>query len=414
MNLFRQTFRQWWQIPRRASDQIKHRTVSFLELFYDLVYVVLIAEIAHALAAHVNGTGLFQFAFLFVAVWWAWLNGTMYHDLHGNDDIRTRVFTFMQMIAVAAMAVFAHDAWGETSTGFALSYALFLLILTFLWWRSGVHDEDHRPLSRPYSTAFLVSALLFIISVLLPRPWRFYLWEISLLISIILPAYIFTLGRKSPEIESQISYMLTVSPSAVERFGLFNIIVLGEVVVGVVRGVSVHHDLTWQVGGAGILGMLIAIGLWWVYFDFVSHRQPLTSFWAVISWLYLHLPLTISIAATGAAVLNMVEHAGEPLPSNVRWLLTGAIAVALVTIALLVQTLQVRDRMGPVVRWGSVVILAAGIVIGVLGASDLEKVPLLLSTVGLMLAPIVFGIWLWIKRVLADEASNEMNSPVTT
>jgi low temperature requirement protein LtrA len=73
-----------------------------LELFYDLVYVVLIAQLSHALAGHISLAGLAGFAFLFIIVWWAWLNGTTYHDLHGNNDIRTRVFTFTQMLCVVA------------------------------------------------------------------------------------------------------------------------------------------------------------------------------------------------------------------------------------------------------------------------------------------------------------------------
>ena len=95
MTELRRTFRQWWQIPRRVSDRPEERTISFLELFYDLVYVVLIAQIAHSLAGHVDLAGFGQFVFLFVLVWWAWLNGALYHDLHGNNDIRTRVFTGM-------------------------------------------------------------------------------------------------------------------------------------------------------------------------------------------------------------------------------------------------------------------------------------------------------------------------------
>jgi low temperature requirement protein LtrA len=91
----RTTFRLWWQPLRRLRDRESHRQVTFLELFYDLVYVVLIAELAHALSGHVDLVGLVGYAFLFVVVWWAWLNGTLYHDLHGNNDIRTRVFTFL-------------------------------------------------------------------------------------------------------------------------------------------------------------------------------------------------------------------------------------------------------------------------------------------------------------------------------
>ena len=137
------------------------RRVTFLELFYDLVYVVLIAELAHALSYQVDAAAVGKFAVLFFIVWWAWLNGTLYHELHGNNDIRTRVFTFLQMFAVAAMAVFAHNAIGKGSTGFALAYAAFQLILTYLWWRTGVHDPDHRPLSRPYVALFLLTTGLF-------------------------------------------------------------------------------------------------------------------------------------------------------------------------------------------------------------------------------------------------------------
>jgi len=39
--------------------------------------------------------GLASFALLFVIVWWSWLNGTNYHELHGNNDVSTRVFTFL-------------------------------------------------------------------------------------------------------------------------------------------------------------------------------------------------------------------------------------------------------------------------------------------------------------------------------
>jgi low temperature requirement protein LtrA len=231
-------------------------------LFYDLVYVVLIAELAHALSGHTDLAGLAGYAFLFVIVWWAWLNGTLYHDLHGNNDIRTPVFTFLQMFSVASMAVFAHSALGEGSAGFALFYAAFQLSLTYLWWRTGVRDPDHRPLSQPYVLAFLVTTLLFVVSVFVPAPWRFYLWGLAMLVSLLLPLVTMNLGRRDPNIQAQIDRTTDVSPSAVERFGLFTIIVLGEVVVAVVRGVAGHHHLSWLVGATAGLGMLVAIGLW--------------------------------------------------------------------------------------------------------------------------------------------------------
>ena len=108
------------------------------------------------------------------------------------------------MLSVVAMAFFAHDALGESSVGFALSYAAFQLILTYLWWRTGVYNPNHRPLSRPYSATFLLNTAVFVISVFVPTPWRFYLWGVAWLLSLLLPLYTFSLGKRHPRAQAEI------------------------------------------------------------------------------------------------------------------------------------------------------------------------------------------------------------------
>lgn len=103
----RSSLRNWFRPPRAHGEVIEDRTVSFLELFYDLVYVVLIAQLAHTLAVHVDWDGLRDFLVLFVLVWFAWLNGTMYHELHGGEDGRSRSYLFLQMGILAFLAVYA-------------------------------------------------------------------------------------------------------------------------------------------------------------------------------------------------------------------------------------------------------------------------------------------------------------------
>ena len=403
MASLRASVRRWWQPPKNIRDREEERSVTFLELFYDLVYVVLIAQLAHSLAEHVNLAGVGGYIFLFVIVWLAWLNGALYHDLHGNNDIRTRVFTFLQMFAVAAMAAFAHSALGEGSVGFALSFAAYLLVLTWLWWRTGVYDPNHRPLSQPYSLAFLISTLLFVGSVFVPVPWRFYLWGFALLLPLLIPVYSLVQGRNNPDIQAQIDIAFSTSPSAVERFGLFTIIVLGEVIIGVVNGVAGHHHLTWVVGIIAALGMLIAIGLRWVYFDFVSHHQPINTRPKTMGWIYLHFPLAMAIAAAGAAVLNIVEHAGEPLAPEVRWLLVGAVGLSLISTAVLMRSIQIPDKYFPLYRRGGIVTLICGMAILLLGLSDLNTIPLLVMVILFLLAPVLYGIAVWIKLLGAEE-----------
>ena len=119
------TRRTWWQTPtlHREEDEALHRKVSWLELFYDLVFVAVIAQLSHNLALHMSWSGLAGYVLLFVPVWWVWIAGTYYNERFETYGLETRVFTFLQMLPVAAMAVFAHGALDSTGAEFALAYA---------------------------------------------------------------------------------------------------------------------------------------------------------------------------------------------------------------------------------------------------------------------------------------------------
>ncbi|HEX6207322.1 MAG TPA: low temperature requirement protein A, partial [Actinomycetota bacterium] len=73
--------RRLWRPPARFEERAPDRRVTFLELFFDLVFVVIIAQLAHRLAEHPSWSGVGWFVFLFYAVWSSWINGTLYHDL---------------------------------------------------------------------------------------------------------------------------------------------------------------------------------------------------------------------------------------------------------------------------------------------------------------------------------------------
>jgi len=299
------------------------------------------------------------------------------------------------------MAVFAHNAIGEGFAGFALTYAAFHLILTWLWWRTGVHDPNHRPLSQPYSTIFLITSALFILSVFIPAPWRFVLWVLALLTDLSMLFLLWT--NRNAAMQEEINRVELISSSAVERFGLFTMIVLGEVIVGVVSGVAEHAHLSWLAGGTALLGMLIAIGLWWVYFDFVSGRPPIARTSARLLWIYLHLPVTMGIAAVGASILNVVEHAGEPVPGEVRLLLVGAIATALISIGMILKNLNLPESQKVIYRTGGHVTFIAGVLIFIAGVTPISTIPLLVMIIILMLVPVFYGILVWIKVFDARE-----------
>jgi low temperature requirement protein LtrA len=388
--------RRLWRPPGRFEDRDPDRRVTFLELFFDLVFVAVIAQLAHHLAEHVTWASVGWFVLLFYAVWSSWINGTLYHDLHGTDDLSIRVFTFAQMLAVALMAVHAGDVPGEGADGFAIGYALNTLILVFLWFRTGAHDPHHRAASVPYSIAYLLSAVLFGASVFVEPPISYWMWAIALLVE--LGGFAFAMHRFTPP-ETQVGEAtIATTPSLIERMGLFVIIVLGEVVVGSVNGMAELTPLDLDETVIGLCGVLVAIGLWWLYFDLVSHRAPVSRFTQL--WLYLHLPVVIAIAAGGAGVLTTIEHATSPLPAEVRWLLVGSLGVAVLSIVALTMTLEIRshsDSAAIVYRVADGASLTSTALILLVGLTAWGAKSTLIAMVALLLFPIWTALRVWAR-----------------
>src|SRR3954452_1380062 len=128
-------FRQWfWRPPRRHGESLHDRSVTNLELLYDLVYVAVIGQAAHALSGNVSARGFAEFAVVFALIWIAWINGSLYVELHGRQDGRTRLFTFVQMAILVLLAVFTGTAAGDGGRNFALTYAVFLAVVAWLWY----------------------------------------------------------------------------------------------------------------------------------------------------------------------------------------------------------------------------------------------------------------------------------------
>ncbi len=113
-----------------------------------------------------------------------------------------------------------------------------------------------------------------------------------------------------------------------ERFGLFTIIVLGEVIFGVVDGLSTpDHDGLVIV--TGMIALAIGFGFWWICLDLVGRRRPSGDGEPLVIWMLSHLPITLAISAAGAAMVSPIGHAGDDrTPTGTAWLLAGAVALA--------------------------------------------------------------------------------------
>ena len=160
-----------------TSSNNGNRHATWLELFYDLVFVVVIFQLAHNLEEDFSLYGFLGFLALFVPVWWSWIGAVFYATRFDTDDLGHRILVLLQMVGAAALAVNVSDGLGDDSVGFALSYAAIRIILVLEYVRTGISKSfsSATPLIRRYSRGFLCAAIVWIISAFIPPPFRFVL-----------------------------------------------------------------------------------------------------------------------------------------------------------------------------------------------------------------------------------------------
>jgi hypothetical protein len=115
-----------------------NRHATWLELFYDLVFVVVIFQLAHNLEEDFSLNGFLVFLTLFVPVWWSWTGAVFYATRFDTDDLGHRILILLQMVGAAFLAVYVTDALGDGSVGFALSYAAIRIILILEYVRTDI------------------------------------------------------------------------------------------------------------------------------------------------------------------------------------------------------------------------------------------------------------------------------------
>ena len=369
--------RALWQPPRRHGEQPRERTVGPLELFYDLAVVVLVAQAAHRLSGHLTWAGLGQFAAVFALVWIAWVNGSLHHELHGHEDARARSTFLLQILVLAAMGAFIPQAGGARGAAFAVASAVLFAVLTVLWLLASRGDRpEYRRPSRLFVAGTAASAMLLAGTALLPAGARVLAW------GVLDVAYLAGFATVMVMADSAEAPAVVITEALTERFGAFIIIVLGETLTGVVAGLS-SRPVSALTLAVGLAAVVVGFGAWWTYFDFAGQRPPRTERMATVRWSFGHLPLTAAVAAMGAAMLSLVDHAHDGrTPAATAWVLGGGAAVVLAATMLVAATLPDWERDRGLYRPLARTCIAAAVIC--LGLAAVRPAPLLLA-LGLIL-----------------------------
>jgi low temperature requirement protein LtrA len=310
------------------------RKVTWLELFFDLVFVAAVAQVAEPLRHHYSPGGILTFAVLFALIWWAWTGYAHFASRFDVDDGVQRVLTLLQMFVVSAMAANATEALdSRSSAGFAAAYATLRLVLVLQYVRAR-HVAAARPLTVRYITGHGAAALLWLISATVPAPERYVLWALAFAIDLGTPLMALRHSVHAP----------THSAHLPERFGLFTLILLGEAVVAVMHGMKSHDNWPPEAAISAFLGVTLLFIVWWWYFHrarAADERAIRTHADTVLAhvWTYAHFPFYLGVVGLGAGVERAVTAASrEPLGQGEVALLASAAALMFGALGVLAAT----------------------------------------------------------------------------
>src|SRR5215210_5272679 len=173
------------QVLRDPSEEI--RTSTWLELFFDLCFVVAVAALARGLHHHPTWDGALHFAAFFVPVWWAWMGFTWYATAFDNDDVVYRLTLLGAMLCILWLAASIDGLYKGETLSFVLAYVAMKLLLVGLYARAWRDATTVRQFAGVYAAGNAVAALIWLSSLLVPVPGTYGVWALALLVELVTP-----------------------------------------------------------------------------------------------------------------------------------------------------------------------------------------------------------------------------------
>ncbi|WP_410645762.1 low temperature requirement protein A [Amycolatopsis sp. lyj-346] len=290
-----------WYRPMRSRDRDEHhRAATPLELLFDLCFVVAVGQAAaalhHALAEGHVAHGVTSFAMVFFAIWWGWLNFSWFASAFDTDDVPYRLATLVQIAGGLTIAAGVSSAFEGDFRLIVAGYVLMRLAMVAQWLRAARSEPACRPAAVRYAAGIVVVQVLWIARLWVPGTAGAVAFGVLVAAELAVPVW------------AESSRGTAWHPHHIaERYGLFTLIVLGEVILSATNAVK---EGTAEPGHLGALislaaaALVLVFSMWWLYFDRPGHarlvRRP--TMFTSMSWGYGHYFIFASAAAVGAGL----------------------------------------------------------------------------------------------------------------
>jgi low temperature requirement protein LtrA len=290
----------------------QHSRVTYVELFFDLVFVFAVTQISHTLLHHFTPLGTVQVTLLFLAVWWVWVYTSWITNWLDPEKTPVRLLLFAMTFGGLVLSTSIPTAFEGRGLWFAVAYAAMQVGKTVFLWVSTPSTRTLARMNAVRITAWLsMSAIFWIAGGFAERNSRLALWAIALAIEYISPAARFWIPRYGA---SSVSDWVIEGGHMAERCALFIIIALGESIV--VTGAT-FAELTWtaETVGAFVSAFIGSIAMWWIYFHKGAEagseeisRSSEPGRLARLAYTYLHMPIVAGIIVAAVADELVLKH----------------------------------------------------------------------------------------------------------
>jgi low temperature requirement protein LtrA len=292
----------------------QHSRVTYVELFFDLVFVFAVTQISHTLLAHFTPLGALQVTLLFLAVWWVWVFTSWITNWLNPEKTPVRLLLFAMMLGGLVLSTSIPAAFEARGLWFAIAYAAMQVGKTIFLWISTPPSRPRTRMNAIRIAAWLsMSAIFWIAGGVMEGQSRLVLWAIALVIEYISPAVRFWIPRYGA---SSVADWMIEGGHMAERCALFIIIALGEsiVVIG-----ATFAELTWTTENvlAFIAAFVGSLAMWWIYFHVGAEagseqlsKSSEPGRLARLAYTYLHMPIVAGIIVSAVADELVLKHPG--------------------------------------------------------------------------------------------------------
>ena len=361
--------------PHEDSD----KSAAFLELFFDLVFVYAITQLAAFIHHDHDADGFLRATLLFAIIWWGWSQFTWTCNGIDTGDRWAQLAVLAATVLAFFMAQGLGDAFTAEGEWFSVPFAAIMLIGLGLYWWGLRNQAEHQRALVTYLPLTVLAALVAAAAGFLPGEAQEWGYAATILLFVVAGL---AAGLGTP--------FHVYARHFAERHSLIVIVALGESIIAVGVG-SAELERTTRFAIAAGAGAAGACVIWWSYFAWFQEAMEHLlheagphgrSNLARDAYTFAHVPIVLGIVGIAIAAEEVIAHPSEPLAGYARFALASGNALFLLGI---VAAYRRAASAWLIERTAA----AASIAVVVALLTDLDALPLGLVAVGIHIAALV-------------------------